>query len=74
MKIAEAALVILKECDNSMSPKEIYKKIINRRLYEFGAKEPVAVLTNTLRKNSDMRKEKETPLFHYHKDGTYSNI
>lgn len=70
--IAESVLIVLKENGRSMIPKEIYEEIKTKSLYDFKAKDPVAVITSTIRKNSDARSGNLSPLFHRHEDGSYS--
>lgn len=72
MTIAEAAKAVLQQKDSKMLPQEIFEEINKQGLYQFGASNPVAVLSNTLRKNSDARSGNLSPFFHRHEDGSYS--
>ena len=72
MTIADAARQILKESPESMLPKKIYQEIMKRGIYEFRAKDPIAVVTSTLRKKSDALENNSRCLFHYHENGSYS--
>ena len=54
MTIVEAAKKVLSETSGSMQPKEIVRAIENRGLFEFKAKQPIAVLSSTLRKKPDI--------------------
>ncbi len=72
MTISEAAKRVLEGKSGSLSVKEIYEAIVSKGLYEFKAKNPVAVVSNTLRNNSDARDYGKSSLFHYNENGTYS--
>lgn len=65
--IATAALIVLKTEKRMMTPKEIYDKIINRGLYNFGASDPVNVLRTELKRACDnksySKSHKGAPLF-----------
>lgn len=51
MTIIEAIISVLKECNNPLSPKDIYDYIIDRKYYSFGAKDPLAVVRGEIRKH-----------------------
>ena len=53
MNIAEAAQAVLKDSTSPMSPADIHTEIVKRDLFTFGAKNPVSVVSSTLRKKSD---------------------
>ena len=42
--IVEAIKRVLQDNENGMTSQEIYKEIVNRKLYTFGAKSPEAVV------------------------------
>ena len=50
MTIVEAAKRILSEAAKPMSARELVAEIENRRLFRFGAKDPVSVLGSALRR------------------------
>lgn len=50
----EAAQEVLRDAGRPMHAREIYREIVNRGLFQFGAKDPVAVLGQTLREKSDV--------------------
>lgn len=52
MRMYEAAAEVLKLHGQPMSVKEIYNEIIQNSLFKFGAKDPLAVLKQTMRKKS----------------------
>ena len=52
MTIAEAAEIVLKEAGRPMHAREIYEGITRRGLYKFNAQDPVAVVSQALRKKS----------------------
>ena len=52
MRIYEAAESVLRDAGRPMAAKEIHAEIVRRGLFEFGAKDPVSVVTQTLRKKS----------------------
>jgi len=49
MKIYEAVSVVLNERNAPLSMREIYQAICDRKLYEFRAKDPLAVVTKAVR-------------------------
>lgn len=51
MTIAEAIISILKTVGQPLSYQEIYQKIIEQKLYEFGAKNPAQLVNNKIRKH-----------------------
>ena len=55
----EAAQTVLRNAGRPMTANEIYDEIIKNQLFTFGAKDPVAVLKQTLRKKS----QAENPIF-----------
>ena len=54
MTIVEAAKQVLLEANGSMQSKDLVRAIENRGLFEFKAKQPIAVLSSTLRKKPDI--------------------
>ena len=48
MRIVDAVMIVLKE-NGSLTSKEAYDKIIEKRLYEFGAQSPVNVVNSKIR-------------------------
>ena len=71
MRMYEAAEAVLKDKGSPMEAKEIYNKIIENNLFQFGAKDPVAVLKQTLRKRSEGTKQ---PMFKKTGTNTYNLI
>ena len=51
MTIIEAIKEVLKSEPNGLSSSEIYQKIIDRNLYQFGAKNPVGVVNGEIRRH-----------------------
>ena len=54
MTIVEAAKKVLLEANEPIQPKDLVQVIENRGLFEFKAKQPIAVLSSTLRKKPDI--------------------
>jgi hypothetical protein len=52
MTILEAAIKVLKTSNQPMSAEAIYQQICTERLFEFKAKDPIAILKAQLRRNS----------------------
>lgn len=48
MRIIDAVIIVLKE-NGSLTSKEVYEKIIEKRLYTFGAKNPLNVVNSQIR-------------------------
>jgi hypothetical protein len=63
MKIHEAAEQVLKDSNRPMSPAEVHKEIVNRGLVTFGAKDPVAIVGQTLRRKCDVPRNRGKALF-----------
>lgn len=73
--IEDAIVQVLKRHPDGLTPKEIYDKIVEQKLYHFHAEEPVSVVDHTLRKsligvNIEITK-KEEKLFKETADGKY---
>jgi len=56
MTIAEAAVAVLRDADGPMHVRNIYAQIANRMLFEFKAKDPIAVVSTVLRKGAQFEK------------------
>jgi len=56
MTIAEAAAAVLRDADGPMHVRNIYAQIANRMLFEFKAKDPIAVVSTVLRKGAQFEK------------------
>lgn len=52
MTILEAALKVLKVANRPMTAQAIYDQICKEKLFEFGAKDPLAILKAQLRRNT----------------------
>ncbi len=51
--IAQIALDVIKQSGTSMTPQQVYDKIIADGLYEFGARNPLAVLKNQIGRHTE---------------------
>jgi len=71
MNIAEAAQAVLKDAISPMTPADIHAEIVKRNLFTFGAKNPVSVVSSTLRKKSDANPKATTVLFRMSGKGLY---
>ena len=71
MRIYEAAQQVLRDASRPMHVKDIHDEIVKRGLFKFGAKEPVAVLGQTLRKKSAVPINKGAVLFEKVGQNTY---
>ena len=71
MNIAEAAETILKDATSPMTPTEIHAEIVKRDLFIFGAKNPVSVVSSTLRKKSDADPKATKVIFKLSGKGLY---
>ena len=56
MKIADAAAKVLRDVRTPLHVREIHSRIVNQQLFEFKAADPVSVVANVLRKNSQFEK------------------
>ena len=72
MKIYEAAQMVLKDAGRPLPVKDIYEQIISRNLFTFTAKEPLSVLSQTLRKKSTDNPKADVVLFKKTAPNTYS--
>jgi len=71
MKIYEAAVSVLRETGHPMHAKDIYNEIAKRGLFKFGAKDPVSIVAQTLRKKSDNPINKGDVVFTRQAENTY---
>ena len=71
MKMYEAAQAVLKDAGKPMHVKDICDEIVRRDLFTFGAKDPRAVLSQTLRKKSQPAADGTGALFAITGTGTY---
>ena len=74
MTIADAAITAMKTENRPMHLNEIYDAIINQGLYTFGAKDPKAVLSRTIRMKSTANAKESKPLFRQVDQSTYELI
>ena len=56
MTIAEAAEAVLREAEGPMHVRKIHAQITRRMLFEFKAKDPIAVVSTVLRKGAQFEK------------------
>jgi len=63
MKMYEAAQAVLKEAQQPLEVRTIYDRIVDGGLFKFGAKNPVSVLSQTLRERSPGGRKGDDPLF-----------
>ncbi len=52
MKIYEAAETVIRDAGKPMHVRDIHRNIVLKGLFEFKAKDPISVLSKTLRKNA----------------------
>lgn len=71
MKMFEAAEKVLAESETPMHAKDIYAEIVKRDLYQFGAKNPVSVLSQSLSERSVGNTKNREELFTRTAPGTY---
>jgi len=71
MNITEAAKVVLEDSSNAMTPADIHTEIVKRNLFTFGAKNPVSVVSSTLRKKSNVDPKAKTIIFIMSEKGKY---
>lgn len=74
MRMYEAAKVVLTEVKKPLHAKEIHAEIVRRGLFEFGAKSPVSVLSQTLRDKSVGGRKPQDPVFVRTAPGTYGLV
>jgi len=70
MTITKAAQTVLKNTDRAMHVNEIYEEIIRQDLCTFGAKNPMSVLSQTIREKSTANPKAKT-VFRMVGPGTY---
>lgn len=61
LRIIDAVVIVLKE-NGSLTSKEAYEKIIEKGLYNFGAKNPVNVVNSEIRCHCEMAGFSKQPL------------
>ena len=74
MRMYEAARTILIEAGKPMHAKDIHTEIVRLGLFEFGAKSPVSVLSQTLRDKSVGGRKSQDPVFVRTAPGTYGLV
>lgn len=73
--IKDAIIAVLRKEGKSLSAKDIYQKINDGDYYEFGAKNPVHIVSTVLRQHCDgieVKKSSKVKYFTRLKDGSYS--
>lgn len=63
MKIYEAAVKVLESSGEPVHANEIYLEIVGRELYQFKAKKPVSVLTQSLTERCVGNNKNKDPVF-----------
>ncbi len=71
MRMYEAAESVLRTAGGPMSVRELQKEIVARGLFEFGAKDPVSVLSQALRARCVGGQKGSPPVFVRTAPGTY---
>jgi hypothetical protein len=75
MRIADAAREALCSLNRSATPNDIYSEIQKKKLYQFGASNPVSVLNSAIRRHTLGSKTlQSTPLFEKLPSGKYQVI
>ena len=74
MTITEAVQTVLKNAQRPMRITEIYDAINTQGLFTFGAKDPKAVLSRTVRMKSTANSKEPNPLFRRVDQNTYELI
>ena len=74
MRMYEAARTVLRDAKAPMHPKDIYAEILRQELFRFGAKKPVAVLSQTLRDRSVGGRKQQDPVFVKSATGMYGLV
>ena len=74
MKMYEAALAVLNDVNKPMHAKEIHAEIVRRGLFQFGAKSPVSILSQTLRDKSVGGRKPLDPVFVRTAPGNYGLV
>ena len=74
MRMYEAAHTVLTDAKKPMHAKAIHAEIVRRELFQFGAKNPVSVLSQTLRDKSVGGGKPQDPVFVRTAPGTYGLV
>ena len=74
MRMYEAARTVLTDAKRPMHAKDIHAEIVHLGLFEFGAKSPVSVLSQTLRDKSVGGRKSQEPVFVRTAPGTYGLV
>ena len=69
--VNDAIIAVLKETNTSMTVKELYSRIIERKYYEFKTDNPTAIIANALRRHSTDHSHSGTKLYRKKEDGAY---
>lgn len=74
MKIYEAAIRVLEEAQQPMHARDIHREIVAKKLYSFGAMDPVSIVSQALRKRSEGAPGAGNVIFKRMGPGTYGLI
>ena len=74
MKIYEAAKEVLEASEGAMHARDIHAEIVRRNLFKFGAKNPIAVLSQTLSDKSIGGRKTTEPVFEKTAPGTFQLV
>ena len=74
MRMYEAAKIVLTDENRPMHAKALHAEIVRRGLFQFGAKSPVSVLSQTLRDKSVGGRKSQEPVFVRTALGTYGLV
>jgi len=75
--IKDAVQTVIKESGQPMTAQEAHDAIVARNLYEFGAKQPVAIVQTVLRRHTegvDLKKSSPEKLFRLTAEKRYTVI
>lgn len=71
MTIQDAAITVLRDAGHPLTPADIHKEIVRRGLFTFSAKDPVAIVGQTLRKKSQTSDKSSQLIFVKYANNTY---
>lgn len=77
MTIIQAILDVMRDAGHSLTPKDAYRRIIEKGLYEFKAQSPVSVVTGQIRRHCDgleFPSAEPTKYFRLESDGRFAAL
>jgi len=76
-KTIKEAIIDVMGGSKPLSSREIYERIVEKKIYEFKSKTPISIINSELRRNCkgiEIKKSNTKKIFEQNEDGTFSLI